>query len=79
MCWWQAGNLPGKVRQLEKNYRELKNELKNSPWSRFQQVMMEHATENSELGESLTEGDFRQLKQMHKMTGAERKVCVYAC
>ena len=72
----QAGDLPGKVRELERNYQQLKKELENSPWSRFQQVMMEHVRENGELGETLTEEEFQRLQQMHTMSAAERKVCV---
>ena len=63
------------MRQLEKNYKELKDELENSPWSRFQQVMMDHVKENSEVGQSISKDEFQKLEQMHKMSKSERKVC----
>ena len=68
------GSLPGKVRALEQTMKELKHELENSPWTKFQRLMMEHARENIDTG--LSQSDIEQLELMHEMTPDERKVCV---
>ena len=70
----QIGDLPQKVRELERNYEELKQEVENSPWSRFQRVMMEHLKKNNQLEEALTREELEKLETMHKMSEHERKV-----
>ena len=70
----QTGQLPDKVRSLERNVQELKQELENSPWKLFQRLMMEHAVQNNQVDVGLTENDFDKLSRMHKMTANERKV-----
>ena len=40
---------------------------------------MEQAKQSGEEGNGLTESDFERLKQMHKMTPAERKVYIQYC
>ena len=54
--------------------------MENSPWAKFQELMMEHARENNQLGQGLSDKDFEQLKLMHQMTPQEREVChVVSC
>ena len=60
---------------LEKNFRELKHQMENSPWTTFQKLLMEQVKQSGEEGGGLTEDDFEKLKQMPKMTSTERKVC----
>lgn len=62
------------MKGLEKSLKSLRHEIENSPWTTFQQVMMEHAQKNNELGKGLTDADFDKLENMHKMTAAEREV-----
>ena len=62
------GDLPDKVKALERKFHDLRQKIENSPWTAFQRLMMEHARGG------LSERDFDKLKQMHKMTPAERKV-----
>ena len=59
---------------LEKNFRELKHQMENSPWTTFQKLLMEQVKQSGEEGGELTEDDFKKLKQMPKMTPTERKV-----
>ena len=62
------------MRQLERNYQKLKQELENSPWSRFQRVMMDHLKENGDLGNSLSQEQLEKLEEMHNMAEPDRKV-----
>ena len=48
--------------------------MENSPWTMFQRMLMEQAQQGGEEGAGLTETDYKKLKQIHKMTPAERKV-----
>lgn len=70
-------NLQNRVNGLEKSLKNLRQEIEDSPWTTFQQVMMEHAKKNNELGKGLTDADFDKLENMHKMTPAGRKVNLY--
>ena len=74
VCLLQIGSLPNKVRRLERNYQKLKQELENSPWSRFQRVMMDHLKENGDLGNSLSQEELEKLEEMHNMAEPDRKV-----
>lgn len=62
------------MKGLEKSLKSLRNEIENSPWTTFQQVMMEQAQKNNELRKGLTDTDFDKLENMHKMSPAEREV-----
>ena len=59
---------------LEKNFRELKHQVENSPWTTFQRLLMEQANQSEEEGDKVTEDDIEKLKQMPKMKPAEKKV-----